>query len=65
MCHRDLKLENIVLGGEGGNVVKIVDFGLSKSVAIHSDPSTVVGTVSYMAPEVIDIANSRSSVMRA
>jgi serine/threonine protein kinase len=36
-----------------------VDFGLSKSVSIHSDPSTVVGTVSYMAPEVLQLAQSQ------
>ena len=35
-----------------GNVLKIVDFGLSKSANIHSDPRTVVGTVSYVCLSV-------------
>lgn len=62
VCHRDLKLENLVLVEEAGEMrthefVKVTDFGLSKDSAMHSQPNTKVGTISYMAPEVT-MANS-------
>ena len=62
VCHRDLKLENLVLVEEVAGMrthefVKVTDFGLSKDSAMHSQPNTKVGTISYMAPEVT-MANS-------
>jgi|EP01043_Picozoa_sp_COSAG02_P001030 uncharacterized membrane protein YgcG len=62
VCHRDLKLENLVLVEEAAGMrthefVKVTDFGLSKDSAMHSQPNTKVGTISYMAPEVT-MANS-------
>jgi serine/threonine protein kinase len=48
-------LENILIGEN--KVLKIADFGISKIKEIQSKPSVVthdaVGTVLYMAPEVI------------
>jgi serine/threonine protein kinase len=53
ICHRDLKLENILLAEPNSPIVKITDFGLAKDEEQHSQPRTKrVGTVSYMAPEV-------------
>ena len=56
LCHRDLKLENILIGDEKiGNVsiVKVADFGLSKCWSGRQGPlRTYVGTPVYMAPEV-------------
>lgn len=54
LVHRDLKPENIMVTTDG--VVKILDFGLARSADAPSgsglsDPGTVVGTYSYMAPE--------------
>jgi len=50
IVHRDLKPENVTLDGKGG--VKVIDFGLS--ICVTSDMRHgVVGTVPYMAPEVI------------
>ena len=59
ISHRDLKIENILL--DGGNNVKIADFGLSvfcshDDAILNEGPNlnhTTVGTMSYMAPEVL------------
>ena len=46
---RDIKLENIFIGGDGR--VKLGDFGLTMSMKQEVAISPV-GTVEYMAPEV-------------
>jgi serine/threonine-protein kinase SRK2 len=52
VAHRDLKLENALLGD--GAVLKIADFGYSKRMAGDSGPPVSrVGTPSYIAPEVL------------
>ncbi|KAK1317201.1 Serine/threonine-protein kinase SRK2E [Acorus calamus] len=56
VCHRDLKLENTLLDGTHGNPaprLKICDFGYSKSLVLHSQPKSTVGTPAYIAPEVL------------
>eukprot|EP00955_Chlamydomonas_euryale_P102058 365390-Chlamydomonas_euryale.AAC.17 len=53
VVHRDLKLENLLLGKAGElTVVKIADFGLAKMTAGNA-MQTVCGTPQYVAPEVI------------
>ncbi|KAI1320077.1 hypothetical protein EDD11_002049 [Mortierella claussenii] len=53
IVHRDLKLENILLMDEDNLAVKISDFGLANITGEHKFLSTVCGTPSYVAPEVI------------
>ncbi|CAD7702720.1 unnamed protein product [Ostreobium quekettii] len=54
VMNRDVKLENIVVDDRQKHhpVVYVCDFGLSKHVN-NSDPTTLLGTGKYMAPEVI------------
>ncbi|MBU0473202.1 MAG: protein kinase [Bacteroidetes bacterium] len=52
--HRDIKPSNIIVNSEG--VVKIMDFGISKSIEGDFDPtqtSVRIGTIYYMSPEQI------------
>ncbi|KAJ7945277.1 protein kinase family protein [Quillaja saponaria] len=54
IIHRDLKPENILLSSsEGDAVLKIADFGLSRTVHPGDYAETVCGSPPYMAPEVL------------
>ncbi|KAL4435846.1 hypothetical protein ABPG74_015814 [Tetrahymena malaccensis] len=54
IIHRDLKLENILFESESQNSdIKIIDFGLAKKVEDDDRRHTMVGSVAYMAPEVM------------
>ena len=54
VCHRDLKLENILLLESGPTCrIKVTDFGLSKKWSSINILETFVGTPNYMAHEVI------------
>lgn len=52
ICHRDLKLENILLKGPTPQHVKIADFGLSDFYRPGALVKTSCGTLSFLAPEV-------------
>ncbi|WP_419994215.1 Stk1 family PASTA domain-containing Ser/Thr kinase [Streptomyces boninensis] len=54
LVHRDMKPENVLIGDDGR--VKVADFGLVRAVNTHTTSSTgsVLGTVSYLAPEQIE-----------
>jgi len=54
VCHRDLKLENWVYAdATNGARLKLIDFGFSKVVTGDSRMTDTLGTVFYMAPEVL------------
>lgn len=60
ICHRDLKPENMMYMKPGENLIKIIDFGISKVFYDHKDMTeqsiikmtTRAGTSMYVAPEV-------------
>ncbi|GMH39511.1 hypothetical protein BSKO_07409 [Bryopsis sp. KO-2023] len=53
VANRDIKLENILLSeGEFLPILKLCDFGYSKHDS-HSVAKSIVGSVDYMAPEVL------------
>ena len=48
VANRDIKLENMLLGGDKKKpIIKLTDFGFSKSVQ-DSIPTTICGTLGYM-----------------
>ncbi|KAK3261603.1 hypothetical protein CYMTET_29495 [Cymbomonas tetramitiformis] len=55
IIHRDLKLDNILLTSPGNfSTVVVADFGVCfPKVGARVQPETVVGTLDYMAPEVL------------
>jgi serine/threonine protein kinase len=50
ICHRDIKLENVVLDADGN--ARLVDFGAAKEGGAHNFLTSMQGTPAYMAPEV-------------
>ena len=51
VVHRDLKPENVLLSDDGR--IKVTDFGLARELSANTDTGSLVGTVGYLAPEVI------------
>ena len=65
LIHRDVKPENVLLSEDGR--IKIADFGLSRAVTTSTNTGTLVGTVAYLAPELVTGggADERSDVYSA
>jgi len=62
VCHRDLKLANILLMEPDNplSLIKVCDFGVSKKWSETTVLSTFVGTPNFVAPEVLSVANQLS-----
>jgi len=61
IVHRDLKLENFMYEEKGSDFVKLLDFGFSKFFEKHEEMEESLGTVSYVAPEVLSKSYSCGS----
>jgi len=62
VCHRDLKLENLLLDHKDRKSrIKVSDFGLSKESNAVSVLETYVGTPAYIAPEIISSSKTGKS----
>ena len=54
LIHGDLKLENVmIIEGESGIEIKIIDLGFAKIVEGPIQCSDIMGTCAYIAPEVV------------
>jgi eukaryotic-like serine/threonine-protein kinase len=53
VVHRDVKPQNVLVGGDGEPRAKLMDFGVARlaDAAALTAPGDVVGTLAYMAPE--------------
>ena len=65
LVHRDVKPENVLLTDRGQ--VKVVDFGLAKAISAQTSTATqglLIGTVSYLPPELVLSGRGRSPLRR-
>ncbi|MCJ1306415.1 hypothetical protein MMC25_000057 [Agyrium rufum] len=58
VVHRDIKPENILMVDKNLSI-KIADFGLAKIIGEESFTSTLCGTPSYVAPEILENSKHR------
>mmetsp|Transcript_78830 Transcript_78830/g.109217 ORF Transcript_78830/g.109217 Transcript_78830/m.109217 type:complete len:152 (+) Transcript_78830:853-1308(+) len=51
IAHRDLKLENILIDEDG--FLKVIDYGLAKTLGEGETTTSFCGTPEYLAPEMV------------
>ncbi|WP_255771189.1 Stk1 family PASTA domain-containing Ser/Thr kinase [Pseudarthrobacter sulfonivorans] len=62
LIHRDVKPENVLIADDGR--IKIGDFGLARAVTATTSTGALIGTVGYLAPELVlgKTADARSDI---
>ena len=54
IVHRDIKLENLLLESKRNDAnLKVIDFGTSRKVNTDEKMDMKIGTIYYIAPEVL------------
>lgn len=53
VVHRDLKLENFLYDFKDSDFLKLIDFGFSKFFCMKKKMKEALGTIAYVAPEVL------------
>jgi len=53
-AHRDIKPENYLMVNHQANSIKLIDFGLGRSFKKGEKMTSKVGTIAYVAPEVMN-----------
>jgi len=53
VVHRDLKLENFLYDFKDSDFLKLIDFGFSKFFCMKKRMKEALGTIAYVAPEVL------------
>jgi len=65
LIHRDVKPENVLIADDGR--IKVGDFGLARAVTAATSTGSLIGTVAYLAPELVlgQAADARSDIYSA
>lgn len=62
IVHRDVKLENVLLVDDSATKIRLCDFGFAVEVSSDTELTEGMGTLGYLAPEILLYVNNQSDV---